>query len=433
MGTHHEVHDDGHSHADEELTSLAAVQALVLERCPPLGRVETDVTGSFGHVLAEDAVVSQAIPPFPNTAMDGYAVRAGDAAEPGSVLEVVGVLPAGAAPPAEPLRPGEAIQIMTGAPMPPGADSVAIVERTEALSGNTVRILDPVRPGANIRAAGSDFEAGTVALGAGTELGPAQVGILASIGLSRVQVWRKPRVGVMSTGDELVQIGEPLGPGQIWDSNRLTLLSFVARDGYEAVDLGPVSDSAGAVQAALREALGSCDVVLSSGGVSKGEFDFVKTVLDSMASESDEGQSFELQVAIRPAKPLAMAWLPRPGGDGRVAFFGLPGNPVSAIVSYEVVALPAIRRLAGHTQPIPAPVPAIAGEDFHAGRDQRTQLVRVRARFSDDGRLVAVKAGGQQSHQLSGMASANALAVVPPGRDVAIGGLLQLLVFDRLG
>ena len=204
------------------------------------------------------------------------------------------------------------------------------------------------------------------------------------------------------------------------------------RDGHEAVDLGRVSDSADNVEAALRVALASCDVVLSSGGVSKGEFDFVKVVLEQMASELG-GEYFELAVAIRPAKPLALAWLPRsPGSDERVAFFGLPGNPVSSIVSYEVVAAPALRYMAGVTSPLTRPVRAIAAEQLRASRDGRLNLLRVEAAFGPDGLLAVRSTGGQQSHQLPAMASANALALVPSGETVGVGEPVDLLIFGPL-
>ena len=433
-------HHHGHTHADEPMRSLEDVQRLVLERCLPLGVVDLPIMDSLGSVLAEDVSADEDVPPFANTAMDGYAVVAADTAAAPVELNVVGVLAAGSPPPETPLRSGEALQIMTGAPMPPGADAIAIVERTERAGEGAVRILDAVAPGANVRPAGSDMSAGTVALRSGVVIGPAQIGLLATVGRVRVPVWRRPRVGVMSTGDELVEAGTELAPGQIRDSNRQTLLSMVRRDGFEPVDLGVVRDSEAEVEAALRAAVASCDAVLSSGGVSKGEFDYVKVVLDKLASAGG-GEAFVLAVAIRPAKPLALAWLPRAAGadaaagsdaSARVAFFGLPGNPVSSIVSYQVIALPALRRMAGIPSPLARPVAAIAGDDLRPSRDGRLNLMRVEARFGADGRLVARSAGGQQSHQLSGMATANALALVPSGDGVAVGEPVEVLIFGPL-
>ncbi|MHB8457761.1 MAG: molybdopterin molybdotransferase MoeA, partial [Acidimicrobiales bacterium] len=425
-----------HGHDGETLIPLPEVQELVLERCPPLELVEQPLLQSLGHVLAADAMVEEPIPPFANSAMDGYAVRSADTSQAPVQLQVVGVIPAGAAPPEAPLQAGQALQIMTGAPMPDGADGVAIVERTEKTGDASVRILDVVAPGANVRAAGSDFLPGAVALRAGITVGPAQIGILASLGWVEAPVWRKPRVGVMSTGDELVMGGVPLKPGQIRDSNRLTMLAMVQRDGFEPVDLGTVGDTEKEVEAVIERALGCCDAVLSSGGVSKGDFDFMKVVLDRLAVAGG-GESFELGVAIRPAKPLALAWLARTPDARqtplrRVPFFALPGNPVSAIVSYQVIALPGLRRMAGLPEPLPRTVRAVSAERLHPSRDGRLNLLRVEAAYREDGRLVVRSAGGQQSHQLSGMASANALALVPSGQVIVEGGDVELILFGAL-
>lgn len=429
----HHHHPDGpdHVHADEPMLPLEAVQRLVLERCRTLETLEIPLAEALGTVLVEDVVATEDIPPFPNTAMDGYAVRSEDTARAPVELEVVGVLPAGAEPPAEPLGPGQALQIMTGAPMPPGADAVAIVERSEPAGEGRVRILDEVTASANIRRAGSDLRSGALALAAGSVLTPAQIGMLASVGKVSAPVFRRPVVGVMSTGDELVQDGAPLRPGQIRDSNRATLLALVRRDGYPAVDLGPVADTRAAVSEALERGRASCDVVLSSGGVSKGEFDFVKVVLDELASRNG-GESFELAVAIRPAKPLALAWLPRGDRPGATAFFGLPGNPVSAVVSYHVVALPALRQMAGQEPAVRRTVPAVAGERLSPSRDGRLNLLRTVARIDETGHLVVRSAGGQQSHQLSGLAAANSLTLVPAGDPVEEGERVAVLLLDGL-
>lgn len=412
---------------------LGEVQQLVLDRCSPLGVADVAVADSLGCVLAEDVLAEGDVPPFANTAMDGYAVRSEDTDGAPVELRVVGVLPAGCAPPEIPLGPGEALQIMTGAPMPPGADAVVMVEQTSPGSQpNTVRIDKGVVASENVRRAGSDFPAGAVALLAGSELGPAHLGVLATAGRSRVHVWRRPRVGVMSTGDELVEPGEPLRIGQIRDSNRLILLSLLRRDGFEAVDLGVVRDSEQAVEEALRSALARCDAVLSSGGVSKGEFDYVKVMLDRLASDDPGAESFELSVSIRPAKPLALAWIARPDGGGRVALFGLPGNPVSSMVSYQVVALPGLRKMAGHPEPLPPAVPATAGERLPGDRGGRLHLMRVDAQVAADGRIEVRSAGGQQSHQLSGVSAANALALVPPPDGVAPGDPVEILLVGPL-
>lgn len=420
---------DAHGHASEEMVSLAEAQAIVLSRCRALGRTELALPAAAGHVLAEPAVVDGDVPPFANSAMDGYAVVAADTAGAPVELTVTGVIAAGSAPSRSVAR-GEAMQIMTGAPLPAGADAIAIVERTERVAPETVRILDAVTAGSNIRTAGSDFASGSLALEAGTLIGPAQLGVLATAGLSRVTVWRRPRVGVVSTGDELVDPGAKLGPGQIRDSNRLVLAELVRRDGYEAVDLGVVRDKRRAVEEAVEAALGSCDAVLTSGGVSKGEFDFVKVVFDEMAKVTPGDESVQLSVAIRPAKPLAVAWLSRAGTPS--VFFGLPGNPVSAMVSYQVIALPALRKMAGHPTPIAPALTAVAAHTLPPSRDGRLHLMRVVAEVTSSGTLRVRSAGGQQSHQMSGTTVANALALVPPGEPVPPGGLVATILFGPL-
>ncbi len=358
--------------SDEVLVALPEVQQLVMGAVRPLPASWATIGEALGRITAEDIAAGEDIPPFPNTAMDGYAVRAEETSPPPVELEVVDVLAAGREPTVA-VGPRQAVQIMTGAPIPAGATGIAIVERTEPVGTGgprLVRILDEVEPGAHIRPAGSDFPAGQVAIPAGTLLTPSHIGVLASIGASRVRVYRRPHVGVLSTGDELVEAvaGQPapaLAPGQIRDSNRHALLATLSRDGFEPVDLGLVRDDEGEVEEALRRAVRECDAVLTSGGVSKGEFDYVKVVLGRLAEEPTG--LIQLSVAIRPAKPFAFAMLadgsagsgnapaapgedlgsPASSGNGRpraVPVFGLPGNPVSSLVSYQMIALPAFAR-----------------------------------------------------------------------------------------
>lgn len=422
--------EDGHSHAHEDLLPLSVVQEMVLSRSRPLETISLSPRAGLGHFLAADVVVEEEIPPFANSAMDGYAVRSSDTERPGAELSVVGVLPAGSPPPAEELAAGQAVQIMTGAVMPPGADCVAMVERIEKLPGGRIRVLDAVAEGANVRPAGSDFSPGQVPLRSGMRVGPAQVAVLASLGRATVEVHRRPKVGVVSTGDELVGPEAELEPGQIRDSNREMLLSCLIRDGFEPVDLGVVQDREDAVEQRFRQALSSCDAVLSSGGVSKGEFDYVKKILASLAEETG-GESFELGVAIRPAKPLALGFVPT-GREQPVVFFGLPGNPVSSLVSYQVVALPALARMAGDPVRQPRRLPAVASEELRPSRDGRLNLVRVEAAIGADGRIIVRPAGGQQSHQLSGTVSANALALVPSGPPVEAGSSIEIIPLSSI-
>jgi molybdenum cofactor synthesis domain-containing protein len=253
---------------------------------------------------------------------------------------------------------------------------------------------------------------------AGTVLGPGHVGVLCSVGCQKVAVVPAPLVGVLSTGDELVEGGVPLQPGQIRDSNRRTLLSLLARDGFRSVDLGIARDDEQVIEGRLREAAAGCDAIITSGGVSMGDFDYVKAVLDRI------GRMRWMQVAIRPAKPFAFGLI----GDTPV--FGLPGNPVSSMVSYELLARPGLRRMAGraaddlHRRPLPA---VVDDEGWRGGTDGRISFVRVATRFDENGRLHVVSSGGQGSHQLHAMARADGLAVTPSGMEVRRGDTVGVL------
>ena len=390
---------------------LEEAQAEVLAACQPAAPVVVPLAAALGLILAEPVSAAESVPPFRNTAMDGYAVHAADVAgateERPVRLQVIGTLAAGAAP-AGPVRPGEALRIMTGALFPDGADAVAIVENTRT-EGDVVEVVAPSPPGVHIRAAGEDVQAGQEVFTAGTVLGPGHLGVLSSVGCQRVPVVPAPTVGVLSTGDELVEGGGRLEPGQIRDSNRLTLLSLLARDRFGAVDLGIAPDDEAEIEHRLMSAVESCDAVLTSGGVSMGDYDYIRTVLDRI------GRMRWMQVAIRPAKPFAF------GVVGETPVFGLPGNPVSSMVSYELLARPGLRRMAGradtdlHRVAVRA---VVDDEGWKGGRDGRTGYVRVSTRLDNDGRLHVSSSGGQGSHQLYAMAHAEGLAVSPPGVDV---------------
>jgi molybdenum cofactor synthesis domain-containing protein len=413
----------------EELAALEDVQRIVISSCPPLRPIEIELSDALGLVLAEDVHASDDLPPFANTAMDGYAVRADDTTAAPVELSVIGVLPAGSAP-TQAVGPGTAIQIMTGALIPPGADGIAIVERTEpGSSDGKVRILDQVSPGAYIRSAGSDLHRGDKAVAAGTIIGPAHIGLLASIGATHISAHPHPKVGVLSTGDELVGGTVPLGLGQIRDSNRQGLLAALRRDGFVAIDLGVRRDDEDAISAAIRAGVALCDAVLTTGGVSMGEFDFVKLALEALVAESG-GMSHQFKVAIKPAKPLSFATVAR--GGCLVPVFGLPGNPVSSMVSYQVVALPALRKLAGFRSPLPHPIPAVTADDFARRPDGKLHLLRVVAAMGPDGRIIVRSAGEQGSHQLAALAAANALALLPNGEGVTTGNEVQIVLIGPL-
>ena len=413
----------------EELAALEDVQRIVISSCPPLSPIEIELGDALGLVLAEDVHASDDLPPFANTAMDGYAVRADDTKAAPVELSVIGVLPAGSAP-TRAVGPGTAVQIMTGAPIPPGADGIAIVERTEpGSSDGKVRILDQVSAGAYIRPAGSDLHRGDKAVAAGTIIGPAHIGLLASVGATHISAHPHPKVGVLSTGDELVGGTVPLELGQIRDSNRQGLLAALRRDGFVGIDLGVRRDDEEAISAAIREGVERCDAVLTTGGVSMGEFDFVKLALEALVAESG-GMNHQFKVAIKPAKPLSFATVAR--GGRLVPVFGLPGNPVSSMVSYQVVALPALRKLAGFRSPLPHPIPAVAADDFERRPDGKLHLLRVVAAMGPDGRIIVRSAGEQGSHQLAALAAANALALLPDGEGVTTGSEVQILLTGPL-
>jgi len=411
------------------LVPLGDAQRRVLAQCRPLRPVAIPLADALGCVTSVDVVAAEDVPPFANSAVDGFAVRAADVAGAPVTLPVVGTIPAGA-PPEPPVGPGQAVRILTGAPLPPGADAVVMVEDTDAWDGRSgreaqgvvadveIEIRTPVAAGANVRAAGDDIASGQAVFGAGTVLGPGHLGVLASIGMRRVPVYPRARVGVLSTGDELVDGPEPLRPGQIRDSNRRTLLALVAEANAEPVDLGHARDDEGAVRQALTAGIDRCDAVLTSGGVSVGDFDYVKVVLDELSG----GTFAWMQVAIRPAKPLAF------GVVQGTPVFGLPGNPVSSMVSFELFARPALRTMMGHGDAGRPRAPAVADEPILRRPDGKLHLARVRARWGDDGRIHVQPLAGQSSHHLHAMAGANALALVPDGDGIPAGGEVETML-----
>jgi molybdenum cofactor synthesis domain-containing protein len=391
--------------------ALEEAQAYVQSLVAPLEAVRVPIHRARGLVLAEPVVADEAVPPFANSAMDGFAVRSSDARD-GARLRILGTVAAGATFDGT-VGAGEAVRIMTGAPVPDGADAVIMVEQT-TVEGDDVVVGAEVPAGQHVRPAGDDIAPGDEVLAAGTELRPAALGVLATVGRAEVTVVRRPRVGVMSTGDELVSGGGPLGPGQIRDSNRIAVLALVEEAGFEAVDLGLVRDDEAAIELALRGGAERCDAVLSSGGVSMGDFDFVKVVLDRI------GEMRWMQVSIRPAKPLAA------GRIGSTPIIGLPGNPVSSMVSFELFARPALRRMAGHADVARPQVVATVEGDLPRRPDGKVHFVRVRLRQGPRG-WVASSAGGQGSHHTLAMAAADGLAVLPDGNGLRADELVSVI------
>jgi molybdopterin molybdotransferase len=401
-----------------ELVPLATVQAEILEVVARLEPVDVPLRDALGLVLAAAVTTAEPVPPFANTAMDGYAVQASDtsgaSAEAPVRLRVVDELAAGRATDV-PVSAGEAIRIMTGAPMPAGADAVVMVERTHA-SGDDVEIEASVEPGEHVRLAGGDLRAGQTVFDAGTLLGAAAIGVLASVGASSVRVVPRPRVGVLSTGDELVESG-PLAPGKIRDSNRPMLLGLVREAGLEPVDLGIAVDDEAKIIATLEDAFTRCDAVLTSGGVSVGDYDYVKAALERF------GALEWRQVAIKPAKPLAF------GVVRGVPVFGLPGNPVSSLVSFECFARPALLQMAGRVHRFRPEVIATAGAALTRRRDGKLHLDRVRVHWRGDG-YVVTRTGDQASNVLSATAAANGLALLEDGDGVEPGASVRVMLLD---
>ncbi|MXW60307.1 MAG: molybdopterin molybdotransferase MoeA [Acidimicrobiaceae bacterium] len=394
---------------------LDEARSYVLDRVDRLPAVQVSVAEAAGLVLAEPIVAQELVPPFANTAMDGFAVIAADTDSAPVTLEVAGTVAAGA-PATRPLGPGQAMRIMTGAPMPEGADAVVMVERTSYDADNAlVDVEISVGEGNHVREAGEDVRPGDELFGAGTVLAAGHLGVLASVGIGSVCAYRRPIVGVVSTGDELVDDGRPLKPGEIRDSNRRTLLTMLDESGMEPVDLGIARDNEADIAEAFTEGAARCDAILSSGGVSMGAFDYVKVVLDRL------GDMRWMQIAIKPAKPFAFGLI------GTTPVFGLPGNPVSSMVSYELFARPALRKMAGHTL-FDRPVRRAISED-PIGRhdDGKTHYIRVTGGPDETGRWHVRKLTGQGSHQLTAMARASALAVVPDQVEIAAGDEVEII------
>jgi molybdopterin molybdotransferase len=397
--------------------SIEEARARVLAEAIPLSVESRPLVEALGAVLAEDIVAGHSVPPFDNSAMDGFAVRAADIVDAhadGPVLLVVAeTIPAGHVA-TRALGLDEAAKIMTGAPLPEGADAVVQSEAASEQNGH-VLIYEAVKPGKNVRRAGEDVMEGDRVLGPGSVLGPAEIGLIASLGRPTVQVHRRPRVAIISTGSELVEIDQPLGPGQIRNSNSFSLGAQCQQLGIEATSLGIVPDDYEATRQLIEEGL-EYDVLLTSGGVSVGQFDFIKEVQDALGVERRLWG-----VAMKPGKPLVF------GVRNGTMVFGLPGNPVSAMVSFELFVRPALLRLMGHCKTIRSPYRAIIAEDV-ANADGRVYVVRVRA-WREHGVWHVSSTGAQGSGILRSMVGASGLALVPGGpRGVRAGEEVEFLL-----
>jgi molybdopterin molybdotransferase len=382
------------------MLTLDEASRSILARAHPTEGEEVALANAFGRVLADPRVVAPAdVPPFANSAMDGFALRAADT--PGE-LRLIGEVRAGAATlPA--VDAGTAVRIMTGAPLPPGADVVVPIEEAAEADG-AVRVPDAASRGRHIRAAGHDTAAGDEVCLPGM-LTPAGIGVLASLGIDRVAVRRRPVVAVVSTGDELVLPGEPLGPGQIHDANTAAISAAVTEAGGVPLVVDRVPDEGGPIERALTDAAHRSDLIVTSGGVSVGRHDLVRDVLE-------ERGSLDLwRVAVQPGKPLAVGTL------SGTTVIGLPGNPVSALVTFELFVRPFVRALLGLAGD--GRLRVRATPEMRIPKDpKRRAFLRVTV-WHEDGVVRARPSGGQASSQLRAMADANALLVVPEGQEAA--------------
>lgn len=401
------------------MVSVEDALAIILSQVAPLPAELTPLHDALGRVLAEDVHAPAAQPPFPAAVVDGFALIAADGAGPrrligeqmaGYVAEIV-------------VEPGTAARITTGAPIPPGADAVVMVERADEVDGwVTPHPGQNLRPGLGIRPVGSDVQAGQQVLTADQVLGPAELGVLASLGMDRALVHRRPVVGVFSTGDELAEPGQPLALGQIYDSNRPILLAAVAQAGGQPLDLGIIRDRPGELEQKLAAGLVAADLLVSSGGVSMGELDLLKPLLARW------GVVHFGRVQMKPGKPMTFATLPARSANGQIdpagrakPIFALPGNPVSSLVTFQLFVRPAIRRLLGY-QAVGLPqINAALGHELRLD-PERPEYHRVTLR-REDGRFVAVSTGSQASSRLLSASGANGLLVLEQATGVLPAGV----------
>ncbi|MBI1801659.1 MAG: molybdopterin molybdotransferase MoeA [Chloroflexi bacterium] len=387
---------------------------IVLAQAQPLPPARVKLADALGLVLAEDALAQDPMPPFPSAGVDGFAIRVEDGRAPRAFQgeQMAGVVSG--------LRvaPGGAVRITTGAPVPPGADAIVMVEVAEEVNGQVILRHLP-GAGDGIRPVGQDIRAGEVVLSRGTPLGAAEIGLLATIGKGEVLAHPRPRVAVFSTGDELVEVETALAPGKIRDSNRHALMAAVRASGAEPLSLGVARDNPADVEAKIDEALAAADAVISSGGVSMGKLDLVKPLLER------RGTIHFGRVVMKPGKPVTFATI------GGKPLFALPGFPVSSLVSFELFVRPALRRMAGHQQVTrPRIRVALAHDVQHDAA--RTEFQRAVAAY-EDGQVVARTTGFQGSGRLLSLVGANVLLVLSAGRgDFAKGETVEALVVGEI-
>lgn len=442
------------SHGADRVWSVTEHLDSILGQLTPLDAIELQLLDAQGCVLVEDIVVPVALPAFENSSMDGYAVRVADTQaatlEHPAVLDVIGDVAAGSGV-LPTVGPGQAARIMTGAPLPPGAEAVVPVEWTDGGSGGgtattmaahsvdptgasgEVRVHQGAKAGQFVRARGSDVAAGELALAAGTVLGPPQIGLLAAIGRSVVTVRPRPRVVVLSTGSELVQPGEELGPGRIHDSNSFVLTAAARDAGAIAYRVGAVIDEVETLRTTIEDQMVRADIIVTSGGVSVGAYDVVKEALSSLGGTMNDaadgsgvgpGHVEFRRLAMQPGKPQGFGRI----GPDRIPLLALPGNPVSAYVSFEVFVRPAIRTLMGAERVHRDVVRATCTTAIDGSPEGRRQFLRGRYDRASD---TVTPVGGSASHLVAALAHSDALIIVPEAvTSVEAGGAVDVMVLD---
>ncbi len=402
------------------MISVEEALARILAEITPLNAMQVPLSEACGLVLAQDIVAQEDIPPFANSAMDGFALLSHDSqpqhGQP-SRLRITGGVAAGYVAD-HAVEEGTTMRIMTGAPLPPGADSVIQVEltRSEGPDSEWVEILEAVPPGNNIRPAGEDMRRGQTVLRQGSEVGPWEIGVLATLGWPTIPVIQQPHVAILGTGDEVIDVDEPLRPGKIRNSNSYLLEAAVRQAGAVPHRLGVAHDTVESLREKFTEAV-RYNLIITSGGVSVGDFDLVKNIM------AEQGQINFWRINMRPGKPVAF------GHIGGVPLLGLPGNPVSAAVTFELFGRPVIRKMMGHTRLVRPQVDVIV-EDGVSDRAMRRHYVRARVEWRD-GHFVAHTTGNQGSNIMTSLLNANALVIVPEGGvEVRPGDIAKAMMLD---
>lgn len=402
------------------MISVEEALERILNKIQPLPTTQVPLEEALGLVLATDVIAQDDMPPFANSAMDGFALRSQDS-QPHSGqpprLRVTGAVAAGYVAD-HAVEAGTALRIMTGAPVPPGADAVIQIELTnyDGPTSSWVEVLQPVAPGNNVRPAGEDMRKGQTVLRQGTEIGPWEIGVLATLGLALVPVTRRPQVAILGTGDEVIDVDQPLAPGKIRNSNSYLLEAAVQRAGARPMRLGVARDTVESLREKFNQALGS-DLLITSGGVSVGDFDLVKDIM------AEQGEINFWRINMRPGKPVAF------GHIGQTPLLGLPGNPVSAAVTFELFGRPVLRKMLGHTRLLRPQVEVVV-EDGFSERAMRRHYVRAHVTWQA-GRFVARTTGNQGSNIMTSLVNANALLIVPAGGvEIKAGTTVQALMLD---